>query len=250
MRTALALIPLLALAACGGDDANNSTPPVSSTPVAESKAPNGQNWADVVAKTPEGGYVQGNPNAPIKLVEYGSRGCPVCGRFATEGVEPLRKNYISTGKVSYEFRDFLVHGAPDFAAALLNQCVPTENFFNVLDGLFANQLQFEERLMNLQRSNPQVIQQMQTMQPAQQAALMADQLGYVEYMKQQGLPEDKARACLADTKAIEAIAKTNADAVNVYNAQGTPTFFINGKMVPNVASWGGLEPALKAAGAR
>ena len=51
-------------------------------------------------------------------------------------------------------------------------------------------------------------------------------------------------------KAIASIAKVNADGANVYKAPGTPTFFINGKIVPNVASWAGLEPALKAAGAR
>ncbi len=246
MRIALALIPLLALTACGGDDANSTAPIASGTAVAPAPAPTGQAWVDVVAKTPEGGYVQGNPNAPIKLVEYGSRNCPVCIRFAAEGVEPLRAKYISTGKVSYEFRDFLIHGAPDFAAALLNQCVPTEAFFPVLDQLFANGEQFDQRL---RAANPQVVQQLQGLLPAQAAAGFADVMGYVEFIKQQGVPEAKARACLADQKAGEAIAKMNADAVN-QNLPGTPTFIINGKVVPNTASWDRLEPALQAAGAR
>ena len=249
MRFAFALIPLLALAACGGENANNSAPVVSSTAVAPAPAPSGQAWVDVVTKSPEGGYVLGNPNAAIKLVEYGSRGCPVCGRFAAEGMEPLRTKYIPTGKVSYEFRDFLVHGAPDFAAALLNQCVPTEAFFTVLDQLFANQGKFEERLMELQRSNPQLLQQFQSLPPAQAAAGFADAMGYIEFIKQQGVPEPKARACLADQKAAESITKVNADAVN-QNLPGTPTFLINGRVVPNTASWSALEPALQAAGAR
>ncbi|MES2988473.1 MAG: thioredoxin domain-containing protein [Pseudomonadota bacterium] len=249
MRFAIALTSLLALAACGGGDSNSTAPVVSSTAVAPAPAPTGQAWVNIVAKTPEGGYVLGNPNAPIKLVEYGSRGCPVCGRFAAEGMEPLRTKYISTGKVSYEFRDFMVHGAPDLAAALLNQCVPTENFFDVLDQLFGNQTKFEEALMTTQRTNPQVLQQLQTLPPAQQAAAFADLMGYVEFMKQRGVPEAKARACLADQKMIESIAKVNADAVN-QSLPGTPTFLINGKIVPNTASWGALEPALQAAGAR
>ena len=249
MRIALALIPLLALAACGGGGSNSSAPVVSSTAVAPAPAPTGQAWVDVVARTPEGGFVQGNPNAPIKLVEYGSRNCPVCGRFAAEGVEPLRQKYISTGKVSYEFRDFLVHGAPDFAAALLNQCVPTEAFFTVLDALFANQNGFLDRTQALVSGNPQLVQQLQSMPPAQAAAGFADAIGYVEFIKQQGVPEPKARACLADQKAAESITKVNAEAVN-QNLPGTPTFLINGKVVPNAASWGALEPALQAAGAR
>jgi protein-disulfide isomerase len=249
MRFVLAFTPLLALAACGGDDANNSAPVVSSTAIAPAPAPTGKAWVDVVARTPEGGYVQGNPNAAIKLVEYGSRNCHVCGAFAKDGVEPLRAKYVSTGKVSYEFRDFLVHGAPDFAAALLNQCVPTEAFFTVLDALFAKQSEFLDRTDALVKGNPQLVDQLQKMPPAQAAAGFAEAIGYMEFIKQQGVPEAKARMCLADQKAAESITKVNADAVNS-NLPGTPTFMINGRVVPNASSWGALEPALQAAGAR
>ena len=62
---ALALLPLIALAGCGGGADNASAPVQSSTPVAAATAPAGQKWVDVVAKTDKG-YVQGNPNAPIK----------------------------------------------------------------------------------------------------------------------------------------------------------------------------------------
>ncbi|RYE04220.1 MAG: protein-disulfide isomerase [Sphingomonadales bacterium] len=249
MRSAIALTSMLALAACGGDNSNSSAPVVSSTAVAPAPAPTGTAWVDVVTKTPEGTFVLGNPNAPIKLIEYGSRNCPVCGRFAAEGMEPLRAKYISAGKVSYEFRDFLVHGAPDFAAALLNQCVPTEAFFTVLDQLFANQNAFLDRTQALVSQNPQLVDQLQKMPPAQAAAGFAEAIGYIEFMKQQGVPETKARTCLADQKAGEAISKINAEAVNT-NLPGTPTFLINGKVVPNTASWDKLEPALQAAGAR
>ena len=149
MRFALALLPLLALAACGGGTENASTPVTSSTPVAQAAPPAGKQWVDIVSKTPEGGFRQGNPNAPIQLVEYGSRTCPTCGRFAAEGVEPLRQKYVSTGKVSYEFRDFPLHGAPDLALALLNQCVGTEAFFPMLDQMFANQANFGEKMTAL-----------------------------------------------------------------------------------------------------
>ncbi|WP_448662370.1 thioredoxin domain-containing protein [Sphingomonas sp. CJ20] len=250
MRFALALLPLLALAGCGGGGSGNSSTPVkAATPVAAVTAPAGKAWVDVVEKTADG-YRQGNPNAPIKIVEYGSRNCPTCGRFAAEGIEPLRAKYISTGKVSYEFRDFLVHGAPDFAAALLNQCVPTEAFFAVLDQFFANQNTFLDRTQDIVKNRPDVINQLQSLPPAQAAAGFADALGYVEFMKQRGVPEAKARACLADKKNIDAIAKVNAEAVSVHNVSGTPTFFINDQLATDVASWSGLEPALQAAGAR
>ena len=158
MRTklALALTALFALAGCGsGDKTENSA-----APVAAVTAPAGKAWVDMVTKTKDGGYLQGNPNAPIKLVEYGSRNCPYCGLFGRTAPEPLRKNYISTGKVSWEFRDFLIHGAPDLAAALLNQCVPDETFFPMLDRFFENQDQFLQRTESLYKTNQALIQQL------------------------------------------------------------------------------------------
>jgi protein-disulfide isomerase len=246
MRFTLAFLPLLALAACGGGTENASAPVTSSTPVAAATPPAGKQWIDVVTKTPEGGFRQGNPNAPIQLVEYGSRTCPTCGRFAAEGVEPLRQKYISTGKVSYEFRDFPLHGAPDLALALLNQCVGVDAFFPVLDQMFANQAAFGEKLNALPEGFQQ---QLQAMTPPQAAAAMADAMGAIAFAKQSGVPEAKARQCLADQATIKSIADVMADASNNRGVTGTPSFFINGKQI-DAAMWSQVETALQAAGAR
>ncbi|MDV3458887.1 thioredoxin domain-containing protein [Sphingomonas sp. HF-S4] len=244
MRSFL-LLPLLALAACDGGGDGNSTGPVSSAPVANVAPPAGKQWADVVAVTPQNGYVQGNPNAPIKLIEYGSRTCPTCGRFGVEAAEPLRANYISTGRVSYEFRDFPLHGAPDLALALLNQCAGTEAFFPMLDQIFANQPAFFEKMEKL----PQGFQQqLQAMAPPQAAAAIADQTGMVEFAKQRGIPEPKARQCLADQAAVKRIADSLAEGTNK-GVNGTPSFFINDEKI-DAALWADVEKALKAAGAR
>lgn len=249
MRFKFAMIPVLALAgmlaACGSGGGTGNV--AESAPVQSVTAPAGKAWTDVIVKTPEGGYRQGNPDAPIKLVEYGSRNCPYCGLFGRTAPEPLRKNYISTGKVSWEFRDFLIHGAPDLAAALLNQCVPDENFFPVLDKFFENQDKFLERMDVLIKNG--TAQQLQQLAAPQAAVAFADQLGMVDFMKQLGVPEAKSRACLADQKKIEEIAKVNADGATVYGVQGTPSFFINGNKV-EAGSWEQLEPLLKRAGAR
>ncbi|WP_333573716.1 thioredoxin domain-containing protein [Sphingomonas sp.] len=255
MRFALALLPILALAACNGGDksaggtGNGSAAVQASAPVAGAAAPAGKQWADVVEKTKDNGFRQGNPNAPIKLVEYGSRMCPFCAQFGTTGVGPLREKYIATGKVSYEYRDFLIHGAPDLALALLNQCVPADAFFPTLDQIYAGQEEFEKKIMALQQTNPQVLDQIQQMPPPQAAAGFAQALGMVDFMKQRGLPEAQAKACLADQKQIETIAKVNADGANVYGVNSTPTFFINGQKT-EVNDWAGLEPLLQKAGAR
>ncbi|NIJ21390.1 protein-disulfide isomerase [Sphingomonas naasensis] len=237
------MLPLLALAACNG---GGDSVPTSATPVAKATPPAGKQWVDVVAKTPEGGFRQGNPDAPIKLVEYGSRTCPTCGRFALEGVEPLRAQFISTGQVSYEFRDFPLHGAPDFALALLNQCVGVDAFFPMLDRMFANQGNFLDKQQKVPEAT---LQQIQGMAPQQAAIAFADAVGMVDFVKQNGLPEAKARQCLADQATLKAIGDVYADGANNRGVTGTPSFFVNGNAVDG-PSWKDVETALRAAGAR
>ena len=49
--------------------------------------PNNGDWSTVVAKTPEGGFLMGNPDAKVKLVEFGSLTCPHCADFDEQGGE-------------------------------------------------------------------------------------------------------------------------------------------------------------------
>ena len=70
---------LLATACNAEKGASNTTAPeVTATPVA---APNNGDWSTIVTKTAEGGFVMGNPNAKVKLVEFGSMTCPHCAEF-------------------------------------------------------------------------------------------------------------------------------------------------------------------------
>jgi len=208
------------------------------------KAP-AANWLTMVAKTPEGGFRQGNPNAPIKLVEYGSRTCPTCGAFAKEGVEPLRREWIASGKLSYEFRDFLIHGVPDLSLALLNRCMPTARFFPVLDQMFANQQVFDAPLHKLIDTQPKTVEAWQQLPPAQAATKFAEALGMLPFMKARGLPEAQARRCLADPALIKSVADVFAAGAKA-GVQGTPSFFINGRRV-RAFTWDQLQPELRAA---
>jgi len=58
-----------ALAACGGADTSGAP---KGEPLAKVAAPADKAWIDVVTKTEIGGYQMGNPNAKLKLVEYGA----------------------------------------------------------------------------------------------------------------------------------------------------------------------------------
>lgn len=240
MRTVLALIALFLLAACGGG--GNSTAPAA--PVATAKPPAGKQWTEVYTKTGDGWVKQGNPDAPIKLVEYGSRSCPVCGAFAATGVEPMRAKYVASGQVSYEFRDFLIH-PQDLGVALLGRCASTETFFPILDAMYANQTAFNQKLSTMDEATFQALQK-QT--PLDQAKAFVTFLGYDQLMKQSGVSDAQIQQCMTPA-AVEVLGKQMEEATSVKKVSGTPTFFINDKQVEGAVGWQQLEPALIAAGA-
>lgn len=242
-RIALVALSALFVASCGkGGDATGGT---SAAPVAAVKPPAGQNWVDVVSPTPEGGMRMGNPDAPVKLVEYGSRACPFCARFDAEGVPALRSGAIAQGKLSYEFREYPIHGPLDFAPILLGRCVDSAAFFPMLDQMMAGQPQ----LLAKEEEVSKQVQALPNPTPVQMANTFANGLGYVDFVKQRGVPEAKARACLNDQKGFDRIAKEMETANQQYNISGTPTFIVNGTVAANVNDWTQLQPVLKGAGA-
>ena len=246
MRSTLcALAALTLLAACGSNGGGNAGAPAK--PVAAVTAPAGQDWTQTVVKTAEGGYRMGNPDAAIKLIEYGSRTCPTCGAFGQTGMEPLERGYVASGKVSYEFRDFAVHGPMDFGPSILGRCVGEAAFFPVLEQMYKDQPTLLAKEEGMQRDDA-LAARLQNATPLQTATIFADYFGYVDWMKQHGLAEQQARACLADPKALQAVIdltnKGNTDGVT-----GTPMFFLNGDKLDGTLSWAQLEPQLKHAGA-
>ncbi|USU11154.1 DsbA family protein [Sphingomonadaceae bacterium OTU29THOMA1] len=240
LLASLLILPL-AIAGCSSE---TGTPSAPASPVAAVTAPAGQNWTDTVSRTAEGTIV-GNPDAPIKLVEYGSRLCPTCGALARESFGPLMNIYVKSGKVSFEYREFLVHGAPDLPPALLGNCTDPAAFFPILDQMYQAQDGFNTKL----QATPQPVQaQLQTAKPVEAIRIMAEQMGLIDFAKQRGIPEAKARQCLGDMAQIDRWTKQTQDKSADGTVAGTPTLLINGKKAEAV-SWGQLEPLLKAAGA-
>lgn len=240
-RLTLLILPL-ALAACSDKAGNSSTP---AAPVAAVTAPAGQNWIDTVVKTPEGGFRMGNPDAPIKLVEYGARSCPACGAFNRASAQALPEKYVATGKVSFEFRDFLVHGISDMPGALLAACAGPGPFFALTDAMYASQNDYLDRLQKLTDAEQK---QMQSASPGQAVTFLAEKGGLIELAKQRGIPEAKARQCLGDQAAIEALAKSTETVSRDGKVTGTPTFYLNDERV-QAGDWPSVEEALKKAGA-
>ncbi len=243
-RLALLALPLaLGLAACGKKDDAGGPAAQSAAALPTVAPPAGKAWSDVVSKNADGGYVMGNPDAPIKLIEFGSLTCPHCAEFEEKGFPKLRDTYVNSGRVSLEFRNF-VRDPFDTTMAMLTHCGSPESFFALTQQVYANQ---KDIFAKLQPAAKEI--QAMNLPPAQMFGVMADKGGLIDFFGARGIARDQAMACLANSKTAEALASDTQTAGDKYNISGTPTFIVNGKNV-DVATWEQLEPILQRAGAR
>src|SRR4051794_24999335 len=131
VRTFLACtMAVLALAGCNKkNEGGTGTAANETVKITQANPPPGGTWADVVNQTSAGGYMMGNPNAKVKLVEIGSLFCPYCKRFEDEGAPVLVEKYVKPGNVSWEFRPYVIHGVIDVAANITARCGGLKTFF-------------------------------------------------------------------------------------------------------------------------
>lgn len=240
LAAAALVAPLtLGLAACKKDAPGESAAP--SGPVAAVAPPAGKAWKDVVAANAEGGYVMGNPNAPVKLIEYGSLSCPHCAKLAQEGFPTLVDSYVASGKVSLEFRSFAIH-PQDVPLTMLAQCGGTETFFPLAEELYKNFDAVTEATMK----GADAANKLGNLPDNQRFVALSQALGFTDFFAARGLAKDQQKACLADFAKASQVAKFSEN----YSAQGidsTPTLLVNGRKVEG-ATWAELDAALKAAG--
>ncbi len=212
------------------------------SPVAASAAAApSHDWSRVVVATPQGGFRMGNPRAKVKLVEYGSLACPHCRHFEETGFKPLVQNYVRTGRVSYEFRNFLLN-APDIAVSLLAHCAGASKFFPMSEMVFETQPQWIQKIEAISDTEKAEIDKMSD---ADRIVRLGEIAGFPQIAARFGVAPARAHQCLADPKGLQLLldmTKTAADA----GIDHTPTFLIDGK-VADAATWEQLEPELKAA---
>jgi len=233
----------LALTGCGKSDESGEKP--SGAPIAKIAAPAGKAWTDTVSVTPDGGYLMGNPDAPIKLVEYGSLTCSHCAEFAEKAGADLRDNFVASGRVSYEFRNF-VRDAIDITAARLTRCGAPESFFALTDQVFANQAAMFE---TVQKAGDAAFQAAMSQSEDKRGGAIAQLTGLSDFFAARGVARDQAATCLADGAAMQALAKATEKASNDYEITGTPTFLLNGKKI-DTNTWPELKARLENLGAR
>jgi protein-disulfide isomerase len=168
-------------------------------------------WADGDDRMAD--RVLGDPKAPVKVDEYVSLGCSHCAEFYNNILPEIEKKYVDTGKVKLVLHDYPLDGA-SLKGAALARCMPADEYYPFIKTLYATQ--------------------------AAWAYAGGDPVEkIIGYAKLGGMSEDKAKACVADTKLQDEIIAERTDATDRLKVNATPTFIIN----DGVDTINGAEPA-------
>lgn len=241
-RSAAVLLIATSLAACSKKAGDTSGTALPTGPVAAVAPPAGKDWTEVASMTPEGGVRMGNPDAAIKLVEYASLTCPHCAEFTKEGAEPIQAQFVKTGKVSWEYRPFVLNQF-DIPAFLLTRCRGAEPFFKLSEQAYAAQQEWVGKAMAL---TPAQQAELQGTEQAQLFKKMASVMGLDVFFRARGVSAADQDKCLGDIAAAEALATNTNTATTDKNVSGTPTFFINDELWSVPATTSPVAPQLVA----
>ncbi len=161
--------------------------------------------------------IKGDKDAKVTIVEFSDYECPFCKRNYDQTYVQLKKEYIDTGKVKYVLRDFPLSFHPQAqkaaeAAECAGEIGGDEKYFAMHDKLFGEGVQ-------------------------------GGVAGFKTYAKQIGLDQKKFDDCLDSGKMASEVAKDQADGSS-YGVQGTPAFFINGKMISGAQPYSVFKQAI------
>lgn len=82
--------------------------------------------------------ILGDPDAPILMAEYFSLSCSHCANFHHATFKEIKANWIDTGKLRFEMRDFPLRGPAIYAHALARS-VPVNAYPGMIDIIFKKQ---------------------------------------------------------------------------------------------------------------
>ena len=159
-------------------------------------------------------HVQGDPHAPVTLVEYGDYQCPACGA-AFPIVKAVQTHF---GKeLRFVFRNFpltQIHPEAESAAETAEFAGAHGHFWDVHDALYENQ---EELGLPL----------------------------YLDLAEALNLPQKALREAL-ETRAFRTKVRSDFMGGLKSGVNGTPTFFINGKRHDGASDFDSLAGAIAA----
>ena len=165
----------------------------------------------------------GKEDAPVTMIEHSSLTCPHCALFHKETLPRIKKAYIDTGKVRLVYQDFPL-GTLALAAAMLARCSGDSRYFGMLEVLFRSQETWA-------RSNNPLTE-------------------LERVVRFGGLSKTDVGDCLNNEGLMTAIRKRAAAAKDKFGINSTPTFVIDGKVVPGALPFGEFQKILDEAVAK
>lgn len=180
-----------------------------------------------VGLTDEGFYYKGNPDAPVKVIEYSDFQCPACAAFVRSLSPIITQTYVDTGKIQFIYHEFpLDQHSNAVKSAEAARCAGDQNassFWQMHDMLFTNQSEW--------------------------ASLTSPTNRFIAYAGQLGLDRSQFESCLAGGKYTAQVAAAKQSALST-NIPATPTFIVDGQQVNAAQLQAAIDAALTAKGQR
>jgi protein-disulfide isomerase len=199
------------------------------------------NWSNLVAETPQGTHLLGDPAGKLKLTEYISYTCSHCAHFHEQSDVTLRTTFVAADKGSIEVVPY-IRNPVDMAAALLVRCGGPARFTRLHDMFLSSQTQWMAKFGTINETQRQ---RWDNGPLGGRMRAMAADLGFYQMMESNGIDRVQADRCLTDDAAMKRIAAETATATKA-GVEATPSFAINGVILTGTYDWGMLAPQLQA----
>ncbi|HVP20451.1 MAG TPA: DsbA family protein [Anaerolineaceae bacterium] len=164
----------------------------------------------------------GNPNAPVKVEEFGDYQCPACASFFVNLEPQIVKDYIDTGKIYFSFTPFSFVGQESIDAAQAAYCARDQNKF----------WEYHDTLYNNQRGENQGNFSIPNLE---------------QFAQNLNLNMNQFKTCLEGKKYYDQVQSDYNYGVGK-NVNSTPSFIVDGKLVSQDALVQTIDAALKAKG--
>ena len=156
------------------------------------------------------GYLRGNPNAPISIIEFADFECPGCGQFATIQGPDIKTRIVDAGLANFRFYDFpltSIHQNTLFAHLAAACANDQGKFWEMHDQLFLNQPDWS----SLATTNPRKVIE--------------------AYATAVGLDMASYNTCMDEQKHLARI-QANAKEGESRGVNSTPTIIVGNKVYP------------------
>lgn len=198
----------------------------------------GQNWLATVSLNGTGHRI-GNPAAKVKLTEYVSYTCPHCAEFNREAEGALQLGYISPGKVNVEVRH-LIRDPVDLTVAVLAHCGQPAKFPQNHSAFLTGQSNWIGPM-----TSASTAQKQRWVAPgAAGRRAIASDFGLYGIMERRGYARAEVDRCLADDAFVQQLATESAKDWDKPGIDGTPSFAVNGIVMPGTHTWAALSRQL------